>query len=83
MIKWVRTRSVAFYVAVIGIVSMLVPSLAGATADPALTDATGQATDYFQANLVTVVGGFIVVTGVLWLLALAFNSMGLRRKRSI
>jgi hypothetical protein len=73
----------AFYVAVVGVVSLMVPALAGATADPALTSATNQATSYFSANLVTVVGGFIVVTGVLWLLALAFNSMGLRRKRSI
>jgi len=83
MLKWIRSRSLGMWIAVASITALLVPSIAGATADPALTDATGQATDYFQANLVTVVGGFIVVTGVLWLLALAFNSMGLRRKRSI
>jgi len=65
------------------ITALMAVSVAGATADPQLTDATGQVTDYFTANLGTVVGAFIAVTGVLWLLGMAFRSVGIHRRKSV
>lgn len=65
------------------LIALVVPAIAGATADSTLTDAKSQATSYFTANIATVVGGFIAVAASLWLLTMLFNSIGVRRKRSI
>jgi uncharacterized oligopeptide transporter (OPT) family protein len=83
MHSYVRAKVAVIVGSVTGLMALVVPALAGATADPVLTDAKTQATSYFSDNIAVVVGGFILVAGALWLLALAFNSMGLKRKRSI
>jgi hypothetical protein len=67
----------------VSLVALVVPAIAGATADTTLTDAKTSATNYFTANIATVVGGFIAVAASLWLLTMLFNSIGVRRKRSI
>jgi len=56
---------------------------AGATADPVLTDASEQVTDYFTDNLGIAVGAFIAVAGVLWILHLIFRSVGIHKKKSV
>jgi hypothetical protein len=55
-----------------------VVAMAGATADPALTSATGDVTSYFTANLPTVIGVFVAVALVLWMFAKATHSVGIR-----
>jgi len=55
-----------------------ITGLAGATADPALTSATSDVTDYFTANLPTVIGVFVAVALVLWMFRKATHSVGIR-----
>jgi uncharacterized oligopeptide transporter (OPT) family protein len=83
MTKWMKAKIASVTMLAVLAIAMVVPALAGATADPALTDAKTQATSYFSSNLAVVVGGFIAVAGALWLLSMLFNSIGVRRKRSI
>lgn len=51
---------------------------AGATTDPTLTTATGQVTSYFTANFPVVVGVFVAVALVIWLLGKAVHWVGIR-----
>jgi len=80
-----RKHFARFGVVLVGAVSafLIAAVNAFATADPELTSATGQVTSYFTANLGTVVGAFIAVTGVLWLLGMAFRSVGIHRRKSV
>lgn len=52
--------------------------LAGATTDPTLTTATGDVTSYFTANFPVVVGVFVSVALVIWLLGKAVHWVGIR-----
>lgn len=56
---------------------------ASASADPVLTSAVGKGTSYFSANIGTIIGAFIAVAALLWLLSMGFRSMGIHRKKSI
>jgi hypothetical protein len=53
------------------------------TTDAALSDAFGQIQDYFTTNLPLVVGLFVAIAGVLWLLAMGFKSAGVKRKSKV
>jgi len=63
--------------------SMIVVAVAGATTDPNVTSAESAATGFFSSNIGEVVTGFLAVAGVLWILTLLFNSIGIRRKRAV
>jgi hypothetical protein len=56
---------------------------ASAAADPVLTSAVGQGTSYFSSNIGVIIGAFVAVAALLWLLTLGFRSMGIRRKGSL
>lgn len=53
------------------------------TADTTLQNALNSATTYFSNNIGIVIAAFVAVAGLLWLLTLGFNSIGLRRKRAV
>jgi hypothetical protein len=45
--------------------------------------AVGQGTSYFSSNIGVIIGAFVAVAALLWLLTLGFRSMGIRRKGSL
>jgi hypothetical protein len=53
------------------------------TADPNLTNATGDVQSYFSANIATVIGLVVGISLLVWILRLAFHSVGVRKPRSV
>lgn len=53
------------------------------TADANLTSALSSVTDYFTANIGTVITAVVGVVLLLWLLRMAFRSFGIRRPSSV
>lgn len=53
------------------------------TVDATLTDAFGQVTDYFTANLPVVIGLFIAIAGVMWFLGIGFRSAGIKNRKKV
>jgi len=53
------------------------------TADATLSDAFDQIQTYFTDNLPLVVGIFVAIAGVLWLLAMGFHSAGVKRRGKV
>lgn len=53
------------------------------TADATLTSALSSVTDYFTANIGTVITAVVGVVLLLWLLRIAFRSFGIRRPSSV
>lgn len=54
-----------------------------ATVDATLQSAIDDVVSFFGDNLPAVIGGFIAVAGILWLLGLAFRSVGIRSKGKV
>lgn len=79
MTKYKRIGIGLFFV----VQALLLAGVAGATADPSLTSATSQATSFFTSNIGTIIAAFLGVAGILWLLALALRSMGIRRRSTV
>lgn len=52
-------------------------------ADSNLTSAISQVTTYFSNNIPAVIGVFIAIAGLLWLLHLAFSSAGVKRRSRV
>lgn len=52
------------------------------TADATLTSAVSSVTDYFTANIGTVITAVVGIAVFLWLLRLAFRSFGISKPRS-
>lgn len=71
------------YMTIVGgmMAAMVFASSAFATADPALTSATGQITDYFSDNLAVVITVLVSVSLVLWLIGMAIKSVGANKKK--
>lgn len=53
------------------------------TADTTLTSALSDVTDYFTANIGSVITAVVGVVLLLWLLRIAFRSFGVRRPSSV
>jgi hypothetical protein len=77
-----RTRSTLMVSGVIaGVVGWA--GSAFATTDSNLTGATGQITDYFSANIGVVIALFVAVSALLWLLGMAFRSVGVKKASKV
>jgi len=84
MLKIVRDMPLRSYVFALTLAVALGSLLMGmGTADPQLTDATGQVTDYFSANIGTIIGAVVAIAVFVWLLRVAFHSFGVRKVRSV
>lgn len=53
------------------------------TADPALEGAVGQVTGYFSDNIGVVIGAIVAIALLVWLLGIAFRSVGVRRPNKV
>lgn len=85
MFKSLTGAKMRVYVVVGGVLAsaLVAAGSASASADPVLTSAIGQGKSYFTANIGTIIGAFVAVAALLWLLALGFRSMGVRRKGAL
>jgi len=63
-------------------VSALMAGLYG-TADANLTSATTSIQSYFTANIGTVIGLVVGIALLVWILRMAFHSVGVRKPRSV
>jgi uncharacterized membrane protein YeaQ/YmgE (transglycosylase-associated protein family) len=54
-----------------------------ATVDTNLTSALSSVTDYFTANIGSVITAVVGIVLLLWLLKIAFRSFGIRRPSSV
>lgn len=53
------------------------------TADPNLTSATSSIQSYFSANIGVVIALVVGVALLVWILRIAFHSVGVRKPRSV
>jgi hypothetical protein len=60
--------------------ALALPFAAFATADPALTGATGQVQTAFTDNLPAIIALVVGVSVILWLIAMGFSAVGAKRK---
>lgn len=68
------------FLGVVAALTVLGSVLAGlGTADSNITSATTQVKSYFDANLPTVITLFVGVALVIWILSLAFRSVGAKK----
>ncbi len=54
-----------------------------AAADATITSTSSTITSYFTDNLPTVIGAFVAVAGVLWLLGMLTRSVGVGRSKKV
>lgn len=72
---WIFVSALAAFLGFVG--------TAGATADSNLTSVTGDVQDYFTSNIGTVIALFVSIALLLWMLAIALRSVGVRKPNKV